>query len=84
MNLKVYLTASFLGNFCKDFLFLTVGYIGLASMKHAWKPVQDYKWYVDVIVWVLIGALFVTLYLHRGRGKRFLQVCRRGYINLFK
>jgi membrane protein DedA with SNARE-associated domain len=84
MNLRVYLTASFLGNFCKDFLFLTVGYIGLASMKHAWRPVQDYKWYVDVIVWALIGAAFVTLYLHRGRGKKFLQACRRGYVNLFK
>ncbi len=84
MNLKVYLTASFLGNFCKDFIFLTVGYIGLASIKHAWRPVQDYKWYVDVIVWALIGALFVTLYLHRGRGKRFFQACRRGYVSLFK
>ena len=83
MNLKVYLTASFLGNFCKDFLFLTVGYIGLASMKHAWRPVQDYKWYVDAMVWLLIGALLVTLYLHRGRGRRFFRACRRVYLRLF-
>jgi membrane protein DedA with SNARE-associated domain len=79
MNLKVYLTASFLGNFCKDFLFLTVGYIGLASMKHAWKPVQDYKWYVDLGVGVLIVALFVTLYLHRGRGRRLVRAMHRRY-----
>ena len=82
MNLKVYLTASFLGNFCKDFLFLTVGYIGLASMKQAWKPVQDYKWYVDVSVAALIVALLVTLYLHRGRGRRVVRALRKYYQKL--
>ncbi len=73
MNLKVYLTASFLGNFVKDFMFLVIGYIGLASLARLWRPILDYKWYVDIIVFVIIGTFFIWLYLHRGQGKRFIK-----------
>ncbi len=72
MNLKVYMTASFLGSFCKDFLFLVVGYIGLASFKHIGRAIGVYKQFVDFGVVLMIIAILVLLYLSRGQGKRLL------------
>jgi membrane protein DedA with SNARE-associated domain len=80
MNIKVYLVASFLGSFTRDFLFLFVGYMGLASLPHIWRSVLDYKSYVDFAIAIIIVAILVYLYVYRGQGRRFLSYCRRWWI----
>jgi membrane protein DedA with SNARE-associated domain len=73
MNMQVFILATFLGNFCKDFLYLFVGYVGLASLAQLWKSVQQYKVLVDDGVGMSIVALMVVLYLFRGQGKRLVR-----------
>ena len=72
MNLRVYLTASFLGNFFKDFLYLVIGYVGIASFRHIGKVIAWYKQFVDFGVVLLLIGVFILLYLSRGQGKKLM------------
>ena len=77
MNMQVFLLASFLGNFCKDFLYLFIGYVGLASLSQLWQSIQEYKPYVDDGVGLSIVGLFIGLYLFRGKGRKFVRYVKK-------
>ncbi len=73
MNLRVYLIASYLGNFFKDFLYLVIGYVGIASFRHIGRVIAWYKQFVDFGVVLILVGILVLLYLSRGHGRKLLN-----------
>lgn len=77
MDLRVFLAATYAGNFFKDLLYLYIGYAGLAKLHTLWRPIDDVKIVVDVVVALVIGAFLFVLYTERGRGKAWYHQCSR-------
>lgn len=73
MDLRVYLAASFAGNFLKDLLYLVLGYVGIASLGYLWQDLQPYKSYVDILTAVALVVFLASLYFFRGAGIRFVK-----------
>ncbi len=73
MDRRVYLTASFAGNFLKDLLYLVLGYVGVASLSYLWQDIQAYKYYVDILTAVGVALFLAALYFFRGAGIRFVR-----------
>jgi membrane protein DedA with SNARE-associated domain len=69
MDVRVFLLATYAGNFFKDLLYLYIGYAGIAKLHTLWRQLEQVKWIVDVAVVVAVGALLFVLYTERGRGK---------------
>ena len=73
MDVRVYLAATYAGNFFKDLFYLYVGYVGLAKLHTLWRAIEPVKFAVDILVGIGIIAFLFFLYVHRGTGQRFLQ-----------
>ncbi|MFZ2299861.1 MAG: VTT domain-containing protein [Candidatus Moraniibacteriota bacterium] len=73
MDVRVYLAATYAGNFFKDLFYLYVGYMGLAKLHTLWRAIEPVKFAVDILVGIGIIAFLMFLYVHRGAGQRFLQ-----------
>ncbi len=77
MDLRVFLLATYAGNFFKDLVYLYIGYAGLAKLHVLWRSVNHMKAAVDIAVLVAFAVLLFILYTERGRGKilyhRFCQ-----------
>jgi len=84
MDLRVFLIATYAGNFFKDLLYLYAGYAGLAKLHTLWRKIEAVKFGVDILVAFLIIAFLLFLYFHRGRGQRFLEYCQGRSRVLFK
>ena len=82
MDIKVFLLATYAGNFLKDLVYLYAGYIGLAKLHVLWRKIDHVKFGVDIIVTLAIIVFLIFLYVHRGRGKRVLAHCK-GRLSLF-
>lgn len=72
MDKRVFLIATYAGNFCKDIIYLYAGYAGLAKLHVLWKDLVPLRLGGDILVTVLILGFFFFLYLHRGAGHRFI------------
>lgn len=84
MDLRVFLSATYAGNFFKDLLYLYIGYAGLAKLHTLWRPIDDMKVVVDVVV-ALVTALFLfVLYTERGRGRVWYHHSSRYLSSLFR
>ncbi|MFZ2187163.1 MAG: VTT domain-containing protein [Candidatus Moraniibacteriota bacterium] len=75
MDLRVFLLATYAGNFFKDLVYLYVGYAGLARLHVLWRKIDRVKFGVDIMVAIAIVAFLLFLYIHRGRGKRWFVYC---------
>lgn len=75
MDLFVFLVATYLGNFFKDLVYLYVGYAGIARLHDLWRTMSTVKFEIDVALVILFVTLMTFLYIHRGKGKKFLQHC---------
>lgn len=84
MDLKVFLIATYAGNFFKDLLYLYVGYAGLAQLHTIWRKIDTVKFDVDVFVALLIITFLLFLYFHQGRGQRFFEYCKEYFQVLLK
>ncbi len=69
MDIRVFLLATYAGNFFKDLLYLYIGYAGIAKLHTLWRRIDDVKVIVDIAVVIAILALLFVLYTERGRGK---------------
>lgn len=69
MDLRVFLLATYAGNFFKDLLYLYIGYAGIAKLHTLWRHIDDVKLVVDVAVLLIIALFLFILYTERGRGK---------------
>lgn len=76
MDLRVFLVATYAGNFFKDLFYLYVGYAGLAKLHTLWRKIETVKFGVDIFVAIAIVAFLLFLYFHQGRGKRVFQYCQ--------
>lgn len=78
MDIRVFLLATYAGNFFKDLLYLYIGYAGIAKLHTLWRRIDDVKVIVDVAVVACIVALLFILYTERGRGKvLYHQLCEK-------
>lgn len=82
MDVRVFLVATYAGNFFKDLLYLYIGYAGFASLHFLWHQTNKVKLGVDIILTSAIIAFFVFLFLYQGRGQKFLSYCQNSYIAL--
>lgn len=69
MDIRVFLLATYAGNFFKDLVYLYIGYAGIAKLHTLWRRIDDVKTIVDVAVVIAILALLFVLYTERGRGR---------------
>lgn len=69
MDLRVFLLATYLGNFFKDLFYLYVGYVGLAKLHTLWRRIDSVKTIVDIAVILTVVFFLFVLYTERGRGK---------------
>lgn len=76
MDLRVFLLATYGGNFFKDLLYLYAGYVGLAKLHTLWRRIETVKFGVDILVALAIIVFLLFLYFHQGRGKRLFQYCQ--------
>lgn len=78
MDIRVFLLATYAGNFFKDLLYLYIGYAGIAKLHTLWRRIDDVKVIVDVAVIIAILALLFVLYTERGRGRvLYHQFCEK-------
>jgi len=78
MDLRVFLLATYAGNFFKDLLYLYIGYAGIAKLHTLWRRIDDVKVIVDVAVIIAVLALLFILYTERGRGRvLYHQFCEK-------
>lgn len=78
MDIRVFLLATYAGNFFKDLLYLYIGYAGIAKLHTLWRRIDDVKVIVDIAVIIAILALLFVLYTERGRGRvLYHQFCEK-------
>lgn len=73
MDIRVFLVATYFGNFFKDLFYLYAGYAGLAKLHTLWREIGPVKMEIDILVAVLIIVFFFFLYIYRGSGKRIVE-----------
>jgi membrane protein DedA with SNARE-associated domain len=68
MRLSEYLAITFVANFIKDFVYLLVGYAGIAAFGRLWHTVNHIKFFFHVAI--AAGAIFALFLLwnHRHKG----------------
>lgn len=69
MDIRVFLVATYAGNFFKDLLYLYLGYAGLAKLQTLRYQIDEAKIIVDIAIVAAILVLFFILYTERGRGQ---------------
>lgn len=69
MDIRVFLIATYAGNFFKDLLYLYIGYAGLAKLHTLWRDIDQAKVIVDIGVTIIVGIFLFILYTERGRGQ---------------
>lgn len=78
MDIRVFLIATYAGNFFKDLLYLYIGYAGLAKLHTLWRRIDEMKIMVDIAVAFAIIVVLFILYTERGRGKvLYHEFCNR-------
>ena len=75
LDLRIFLVATYAGNFVKDLFYIYAGYAGLASLRKLWHTLMPLKFGADIAVAIGIVAFLFFLYMHRGRGQRFMRYC---------
>ncbi|MFA9262666.1 MAG: DedA family protein [Undibacterium sp.] len=70
---KVFLTASYLGNFCKDLFYAFTGYYGVRALRAFFMDVERVRFGINVIMALAVIGLLVFLYIHRQHGLRLYQ-----------
>lgn len=71
---RVFLVASYAGNFCKDLFYAFAGYYGVRALRAFFMDIERIRFGVGVLLFGLILAGLAFLYIHRHRG---LHLCRR-------
>lgn len=82
MHLSEYLVLTFVANFIKDFMYLLVGYAGLAAIGRLWRDIDDIKFFFHVATVIGIVAFLYLLWNHRHKGMWLwerLCLWRRGH-----
>lgn len=65
---RVFLVASYAGNFCKDLFYAFTGYYGVRALRASFADIERIRFGVGVLLSGLMLAILVFLYIHRHRG----------------
>lgn len=68
MRLSEYLSITFVANFIKDFVYLLVGYAGLAAIGRLWRDIDDIKYFFHIATGIGIVLLLYLSWNHRRKG----------------
>ncbi|MFZ1626737.1 MAG: VTT domain-containing protein [Candidatus Moraniibacteriota bacterium] len=77
IRLRVFLTASYLGNFCKDLFYAFAGYSGARALRAFFMDVERVRFGVGVLLVLAVIASLVFLYIHRHHGLHLYRRFRR-------
>lgn len=83
MDVKVFLFATYAGNFVKDLAYLYMGYAGFAGLHSLWRRIHRVEFRVDIAIILVILFFLLFLFLYQGRGKKIIQYCKNRYTGLF-
>ncbi|MEI8096683.1 MAG: VTT domain-containing protein [Candidatus Moraniibacteriota bacterium] len=83
MDMRVFLLATYVGNFIKDLTYLYVGYAGLASLRLLWRGTHRIQFNMELIVILVIISSLLFLFFHQGRGKKFVTFCKERCLHFF-
>lgn len=83
MSKRTFVSATFLGNFLKDFVYLFLGYTGVVALRNFFHAVIGLKYYTDIAIAVAFIALLFLLWYHRRRGVWFWQWCQGRHGRVF-
>ncbi|MBI2439542.1 MAG: VTT domain-containing protein [Candidatus Moranbacteria bacterium] len=73
MDIRVFLCATYAGNFFKDFAYLYVGYAGIGTVQKIWRDIEHIKPNVDILIGVIIVSFLFFLYVYRGAGQSLIN-----------
>lgn len=77
IKLRVFLIASYLGNFCKDLFYAFAGYYGARALRAFFLDIERVRFGVGVLLFgFAIGGL-IFLYIHRHRSLHLYRSVRR-------
>lgn len=65
---RVFLVASYAGNFCKDLFYAFAGYYGIPTLRAFFMDIERIRFGVGVLLSLLILTGIVFLYIHRQHG----------------
>lgn len=68
MRLSEYLALTFSANFIKDFIYLLIGYAGVAAIGRLWRDINDIKFFFHAATVVGIIIFLSLLWNHRRKG----------------
>lgn len=71
MDVRVFLVATYGGNFFKDLFYLYAGYAGLAKLHAVWREMEPIRIGIDILILLVVVIVLVFLYMHQGNGQRF-------------
>lgn len=77
MDVRIFLVATYAGNFFKDLFYLYAGYAGLAQLHTLWREMEPIRIGIDIIIVFTALIALVFLYMHQGRGRRFAVLCAK-------
>lgn len=84
MPMRTFALATFAGNFVKDFLYLFIGFMGLAVIRDLFHRATEIRYYVDIAIFVGLVVLLFFLWYHRRREiwlwQKCLVFCRKSKI----
>jgi len=69
MDKRVFLLATYAGNFLKDLVYLYIGYVGFASFHSLWHQTNKVKFGVDIFVTVAVISVVAFFFFHNKKGK---------------
>lgn len=84
MDLRVFLLATYMGNFFKDLIYLYIGYAGLAKLYILWRDVEHLKTPVSIAVILFIGMVLFILYTEQGRGRALYHSFSKKVVSWFR
>jgi membrane protein DedA with SNARE-associated domain len=68
---RVFLLASYTGNFCKDLFYAFAGYYGIRALKTYFLDIERVRFGVGVVSTIAVIGSLIFLYIHRHHGVRF-------------
>lgn len=73
IELRTFLLASYLGNFCKDLFYIFAGYYGARALKTFFVEIERIRWGLGVLIGVTVAIALVLAYRERHRGLRLFS-----------
>ncbi len=71
--LRTFLVASYLGNACKDLVYILLGYFGAATMRTFLIEIERVRLGIGILITIGVVLMLVVLYRERHRGKRLFN-----------